>query len=70
MHLKYNNVNENYSQGVCLSVLLGESHAPLWWRQRYDEPPSSQYRRFHSSTPSANVESTRAVASVESPSRY
>jgi hypothetical protein len=29
MHLKYNNVNENYSQGVCLSVLLGEGHAPL-----------------------------------------
>ena len=30
MHLNYNNVNENYTQDVCLSVPRGEGHAPLY----------------------------------------
>jgi len=43
MHLKYNNVNENYTQDVCLSVPVNEeSCVPIWRRCYFDIPNSSR----------------------------
>ena len=43
MHLKYDNVNENYPHDACQSVpVREESCAPIWRRYYFDIPNSSR----------------------------